>query len=306
MRRHLLLSAALHLAVLAALAVGVSPSKRFPEPEETGIPVELMIALGPTAPAEVAAAPAEEPVAEAPTPTPDAAPQPAPPAPSPPPPPPPPPPSPPPPVPPSPAPPPPAAPPPPRPAEPAPAPPPPPPPPPAPPALPAPPAPPPPVQTPPVQRPQEGSTALQNTLERLRRQQAMQAPPRPPSPQPDRPPAAGAPGGTAPQPGLTRGEIDGLANRIADCWSVDAGLRGLEEIVVELQARFRPAGQGVAVVSVRPARGLELSDPRVRTVYESAQRALLNPRCEPLPVPPEKIAALEQATFRFNARGLVR
>ncbi|MFQ3622814.1 MAG: hypothetical protein SNJ73_04640, partial [Acetobacteraceae bacterium] len=119
-------------------------------------------------------------------------------------------------------------------------------------------------------------------------------------------PAAGAPGGAAAAPGLTRGEIDGLSNRISECWAVDAGMRGLEEITVEVQARFRPAGQGVAVVAVRPAPGLNLSDPRVRTVFETAQRALLNPRCEPLPIAADKIASLEQAVFRFNPRGLVR
>lgn len=161
------------------------------------------------------------------------------------------------------------------------------------------------MQTPPVQRPQEGSTALQNTLERLRQQQA-QRPPQPQRPTGGGAPAAGAPGGTAPSPGLSRGEIEGLSNRISECWSVDPGMLGLEQIVVEVQARFRPSGTGVAVVAVQPAPGTNLNDPRVRAVFESAQRALRNPRCEPLPVPPEKIATLESAIFRFNPRGLIR
>lgn len=159
------------------------------------------------------------------------------------------------------------------------------------------------MQTPPVQRPQEGSTALQNTLERLRQQQAQQEPPRPRQPQGGRPPTPGAPGGTAPTPGLTRGEIDGLRELIEGCWSVDAGMRGLEEIVVELQVRLRPDG---SVVQVRPAGPTNTGDPRWRTVYETAQRALLSPRCNPLPIPPEKRPTVETAVFRFNARGLVR
>jgi hypothetical protein len=158
------------------------------------------------------------------------------------------------------------------------------------------------VQTPPVQRPQEGSTALQNTLERLRQLQARQEPPRPRQLQAGPPPAAGAPGGTAATPGLTRGEIDGLRELIEGCWSVDPGMRGIEEIVVELQVRLRPDG---SVVQVRPAGPTNTGDPRWRTVYETAQRALLSPHCNPLPIPPEKRQTVETAVFRFNARGLV-
>mgnify|MGYP005844805213 CR=1 FL=1 len=307
MRRALLLSGGLHLLVLMALLLGISSTKRFEEPVEQGIPVELMIAMGPTAPAETPTAPSEPAPQATPEPAPD--PEPVPPTPAPPQPPPPPPPPPPPaPEPPAPAPSPPTPPPPPPPPapapEPTPAPPPPPPPPPTPPPPtpppPRPPAPPPPVQTPPVQRPQEGSTALQNTLERLRQQQAQQPPPRPRQPQGGRPPTPGAPGGTAPTPGLTRGEIDGLANRISECWSVDAGMRGLEEIVVELRVRLRPDGSVVTATPVRQYSGRE------QIVAEQARRALMSPRCNPLPIAPEQRAILETATFRFSPQGLVR
>jgi hypothetical protein len=151
-----------------------------------------------------------------------------------------------------------------------------------------------------VQRPQEGSTTVQNTLERLRQQLARQEPPRPRQPQGGAPPAPGAPGGTAPAPGLTRGEIDGLANKISECWSVDAGMRGLEEIVVELKVRLRPDGSVVTATPVRQYSGRE------QIVAEQARRALLSPRCNPLPIDRDKVAIVEAATFRFSPRGLVR
>lgn len=48
------------------------------------------------------------------------------------------------------------------------------------------------------------------------------------------------------------------------------------------------------------------ADPRARAVYESARRALLAPQCNPLKVPANKLQTLMASTFRFNPRGLVR
>jgi hypothetical protein len=156
------------------------------------------------------------------------------------------------------------------------------------------------VTTPPVQRPLEGSTTVQNTLERLRQQQAQNQPPRPAQQQGGAPRPQGAPGGTAATPGLTRGEIDGLSNRISECWSVDAGMLGLAEITVEMRVRLRPDGSVVQVIPVRPYTGRE------QIVAEQARRALLSPQCNPLPIPREKFATVEASVFRFSPRGLVR
>jgi hypothetical protein len=156
------------------------------------------------------------------------------------------------------------------------------------------------VTTPPVQRPLEGSTAVQNTLERLRQQQQQNQPPRPAQPQGGAPRPAGAPGGTAATPALTRGEIDGLANRISECWSVDAGMLGLSEITVEMRVRLRPDGSVVQVIPARQYTGRE------QIVAEQARRALMSPQCNPLPIPREKLPTVEASVFRFSPRGLVR
>jgi hypothetical protein len=176
--------------------------------------------------------------------------------------------------------------------------------------LPPPPAPPPPQpaqtpgtgQTPPVQRPQENSRSVENTLERLRQQQAQQQPPTGrPNPQAGRPAAGGgSPTGSAP---LTQGEIRGLAEQIGECWSVDAGTLGLQDIVVELRVQLD--GQGNVRNVVPGDRGVP-ADPRGRAVYESARRALLSPQCNPLRVPSDKHRTVMESTFRFNPRGLVR
>ena len=138
-------------------------------------------------------------------------------------------------------------------------------------------------RTPPVQRPQENSRSVENVLERLRAQQAQQHPPT----------------GTAP---LTQGEIRGLAEQIGECFSVDAGMLALQDIVIELRVRLD--GQGNVREVVPGDRGVP-NDARSRALYESARRALLSPQCNPLRVPTDKHRTIMESTFRFRTSGLV-
>ena len=93
-----------------------------------------------------------------------------------------------------------------------------------------------------------------------------------------------------------------LQSQIAECWHVDAGMLGLQELVVEMRVRLD--GQG-NVRNVVPAGNMP-NDPRVRAVFESALRALLSPACNPLRLPPEKYEAVMQSIFRFSPRGLIQ
>ncbi|MFC4170353.1 hypothetical protein [Teichococcus aestuarii] len=139
-----------------------------------------------------------------------------------------------------------------------------------------------------------------STLERVRAAQQQNEPPRARTNSGGAPPSCGgAPSGAAL---LTAGEVRGVSERISECWSVDAGMLNLDQIVVELRVDIDPGG---VIRNVRPA-GSVPSEPRARAVYESARRALLDQKCSPLPVPREKIPSLNAATFRFNPRGLVR
>ncbi|MCZ8149798.1 MAG: hypothetical protein O9325_18350, partial [Roseomonas sp.] len=175
--------------------------------------------------------------------------------------------------------------------------------------LPPPPAPPPPQpaqaagtgQTPPVQRPQENSRAVENTLERLRAQQAQQQPPTGrPNPQAGRPASGGGtPTGTAQ---LTQGEIRGIAEHVAQCWSVDPGMLNLQEREIIVRVRIRPPG---VIYDVIPQGGPP-SDPRDRALLESARRALRDPRCEALPINADRIPAVEATPFRFRPQGFIR
>ncbi|WP_431282078.1 hypothetical protein ACQW02_22150 [Humitalea sp. 24SJ18S-53] len=177
--------------------------------------------------------------------------------------------------------------------------------------LPPPPAPPPPVpaptagtgQTPPVARPQERSTSVLNTLEALRQQQQREAPrARPNAPAAPAASAAGSPTGTAQ---LTQGDVRGLQDQLSECWSVDGGMLNVGQMRVSMRLDIDPQG---IVRNVRPADGA-YTEPRQRALYESARRAVLDPRCANLAtlrLSPDKIQRLREIPFNFSPQGFVR
>jgi hypothetical protein len=142
-----------------------------------------------------------------------------------------------------------------------------------------------------------------NTLERLRQQQAANRPPTArPTPQPGRPAApGGAPTGTDL---LNAGERAAVGERIGECWRVDQGMLGLSEMRVSLVAIVDREG---VIRNVLPGPDGVPSDPRARALYEQARRALRDPACSPLPVPPGRLQAGENRfQFNFTPRGFLR
>ncbi|TCI00172.1 hypothetical protein EJV46_05840 [Roseococcus sp. SYP-B2431] len=142
--------------------------------------------------------------------------------------------------------------------------------------------------------PQERSQSVLGTLERLRKAQAEQ---QAPAARSGSSPQSSAPIGVM---NLTAAERARIADRIGECWAMDAGAPNIQSIVVEL--RVQPDAGGV-VRQVLPNDSVP-DDPRARMVYEAARRALLDPRCSPLPLPRERLEALRSTVFRFNPREL--
>jgi hypothetical protein len=156
-------------------------------------------------------------------------------------------------------------------------------------------------RTPPPPRTQDQSPSVLSTLERLRSQQQQEPPrARPATPPPQQARGGGAPGGQAQ---LTAGERAAVGERISECWNVDPGMLGLHQIQVTLLAVVDQAG---VIREVRPGPDGVPSDPRARSVYEAARRALLNPACSPLPVPRDRLAAVNNFEFRFTPQGFIR
>lgn len=98
----------------------------------------------------------------------------------------------------------------------------------------------------------------------------------------------------------TTSEIDAIRHAIEQCWNVPAGARDAENLVVAIRVWVNPDGM------VRDARldqdQARLNEPHFRTAAESAMRAVLNPRCQPLPIPPKKYDQFKNLVLEFNPR----
>ena len=97
---------------------------------------------------------------------------------------------------------------------------------------------------------------------------------------------------------LSISEIDLVHRQFLECWSLPAGARDAEGLVISIAMAMNPDG------TVRQARILDQSrlqtDPFFRAAAESALRAVLNPRCNPLKLPPEKYQQWQNMILDFN------
>ncbi|MGE0650997.1 MAG: energy transducer TonB [Alphaproteobacteria bacterium] len=97
----------------------------------------------------------------------------------------------------------------------------------------------------------------------------------------------------------TMSEIDAIRHRIEQCWNIPAGAREADKLIVSIRVWVNPDG------TVRDARILDqarLSDTFFRTAAESALRAVLNPRCSPLPIPINKYEQFKEMVLDFNPK----
>jgi hypothetical protein len=98
-------------------------------------------------------------------------------------------------------------------------------------------------------------------------------------------------------------EIDLVRQQIAQCWNLPAGAKDAENLVIEIKVVMNSDGK------VREARiadqGRMASDTFFRAAAESAIRAVLNPKCQPLKLPPEKYAQWQTMTLNFNPKHML-
>ena len=155
---------------------------------------------------------------------------------------------------------------------------------------------------PPQRHPEPGDfDALLKNLTRTQTDEAEQ-------PTPARPVAAtGAAPSSQPQAPLgsqlTASEIDLLRQQIERCWDIPVGARDAQDLNIEIKAVVGRDGtvQQAAIVDT----GRYAADPFFRAAADSAKRALLNPRCSPLPLPPDKYEAWHNLDLTFNPKDLI-
>ena len=94
-----------------------------------------------------------------------------------------------------------------------------------------------------------------------------------------------------------------MRKTVEACWNVDPGLAGVRDITVEIRLQIDRSGKVIRTEVVDKSR---LINPTYRTVAESAQRALMNGRCNTLPLPPDGYEFWKDAIFVFSPRDMLR
>ncbi|CAK0749418.1 putative Cell envelope biogenesis protein TolA [Azospirillaceae bacterium] len=113
----------------------------------------------------------------------------------------------------------------------------------------------------------------------------------------------GGGGGSAPHVSdrLSVSEEDALRQQISGCWNVDPSARE-KNLVVDIKIVVNPNRTVYSAEIVDKSR--YQSDPAYRSMAESARRALLNPRCSPLALPPDQYDRWREIVFTFNPRDM--
>lgn len=102
---------------------------------------------------------------------------------------------------------------------------------------------------------------------------------------------------------LSVSEMDAIRQQIAQCWLVPAGAKSGASLAVEIRVRMNP-DRTVREADIVDS-GRMGSDPFFRAAAESALRALRNPSCTPLNLPPEKYETWKSFTITFDPRDML-
>lgn len=111
-----------------------------------------------------------------------------------------------------------------------------------------------------------------------------------------------APAGWAPtiSETLSISQLDMLQHQLAGCWSIPAGAMDAQNLIIDIAVEVNPDRTVRTVEIMDKARYNR--DTFFRAAAESAKRAVLNPDCSPLALPPEKYDLWKSMTIQFNPR----
>jgi len=100
---------------------------------------------------------------------------------------------------------------------------------------------------------------------------------------------------------LSTSELDLVKQQIYECWNVPAGARDAKDLRPEFRVSMNPDGTVREARQLNPERN---SDPFFQAAAESALRALRNPRCSPLKLPPQKYDQWQTFTITFDPKDI--
>jgi hypothetical protein len=99
---------------------------------------------------------------------------------------------------------------------------------------------------------------------------------------------------------LTVSEKDLVIQQIEDCWSVPAGAKDAQNLIIDIHIDVGPDRTVTNVQIVDQSR--YNSDQFFRAAADSARRAVQNPRCSPLKLPADKYDEWKSITLSFNPK----
>jgi len=102
---------------------------------------------------------------------------------------------------------------------------------------------------------------------------------------------------------LTISEEDALRRQLSKCWNVMAGAKYAEDLVVEVRVTMNP-DRTVNQASIMD-KGRYNRDSHFRAAADAAVRALRNPRCTPLQLPPDKYEEWKTIVITFDPRDML-
>jgi len=98
---------------------------------------------------------------------------------------------------------------------------------------------------------------------------------------------------------LTISQIDYVRQQIAKCWSLPAGAKDAEDLIIEIKVWMNPDG---TVRDARIQNQARMSDGFFRAAAESARRAGLNTECQPFKLPSDKYNIWQTMLLTFNPK----
>jgi hypothetical protein len=102
---------------------------------------------------------------------------------------------------------------------------------------------------------------------------------------------------------LIGSEINALRRHFKPFWNPPIGIKGAQDLVVDIDLELSPEGDVLKATVVDEARAI--GDPAFRAAAESAKRAVLNPAASPLPLPKEKYDIWKEMTLTFDPKKMM-
>jgi hypothetical protein len=97
---------------------------------------------------------------------------------------------------------------------------------------------------------------------------------------------------------VTASEIEGVRSKIRPCWNPTPGAR--DQPIVTLTVQMNQ--DGTPVKADIQDTGRYSRDPVFRSAADAAYRAVMNPRCQPWPLPTDRYNGWHTITFNFDPR----